>query len=169
MAAVGIRAYESVDYDACRALWVELTEHHRELYDAPSIGGDDPGSGLDQYLGDPKRVGSWVAVEDGTVVGLAGLQTFGYGEIEVEPIIVGRTARGRGIGRLLMERLFSECRERGYKVLSIMSVARNSDALASWKSMGFGTVGRVELFVELDKLSAEWRPGVVIDGVSFDC
>ena len=69
----------------------------------------------------------------------------------------------------MMERLFAECRERGYKALSIMSVARNSEALASWKSMGFETVGRVELFVELDKLSAEWRPGVVIDGVTFDC
>jgi hypothetical protein len=29
---------------------VELTDHHRWIYHDPSIGGDDPGTGFDDYL-----------------------------------------------------------------------------------------------------------------------
>ena len=38
-----IRTYESEDRDACRLLWAELTQHHRELYADPTIGGEQPG------------------------------------------------------------------------------------------------------------------------------
>jgi hypothetical protein len=67
---VGIRRYEPGDRDACRGLWVELTEWHRELFDSPTIGGEDPGSAFDEHLG---RVGTehvWVAVDDGRPVGM---------------------------------------------------------------------------------------------------
>ena len=70
---VGVRGYASADYSACRMLWVELTEHHRRIYEDPSIGGDDPGSAFDDYLAVPERVASWVADLDGWVVGLTGL------------------------------------------------------------------------------------------------
>ena len=169
MTAIETRAYEPDDYAACRALWVELTEHHRLIYDAPGIGGDDPGADWDRHLESPDRIGSWVAVEEGTVIGLAGLQTMGKDEIEVEPIIVSNTARGRGIGRQLMERMITECRGRGYGSLSVRSVARNSGALAAWRAMGFTTVGMVELFMDLHGSGSESRPGVVIQGVPFDC
>ena len=47
---VGIREYASADYSACRMLWVELTEHHRRIYEDPSIGGDDPGGAFDDVI-----------------------------------------------------------------------------------------------------------------------
>jgi hypothetical protein len=58
---VVVRPYADGDYDACRSLWAELTEYHRGIYGDPSIGGDDPGAGLDGYLAEPLRAGSWVA------------------------------------------------------------------------------------------------------------
>ncbi len=54
-------------------------KHHRRIYGDPTIGGDDPGAAFDEYLAMPDRVGSWVAVSDGTVVGLAGLLDGSYG------------------------------------------------------------------------------------------
>ena len=86
-----IRAYHPGDYEACRALCVELAEHHREIYDSPQIGGDDPGSWWDRRLANPRRVGAWVAVDDGTVIGVAGLEKMDDDEIEVEPIVVTET------------------------------------------------------------------------------
>ena len=32
---------------------MELTDHHRQIYDDPSIGADDPGTGFDDYLATP--------------------------------------------------------------------------------------------------------------------
>src|SRR6516165_8428625 len=103
-ANVVVRDYDLADYAACRMLWVELTEHHRRIYEDPSIGGDDPGGGFDDYLAVPDRVASWVADVDGWVVGLTGLldrQTSG----EVEPVVVTDRLRSRGVGRLLVERV----------------------------------------------------------------
>jgi glycine/serine hydroxymethyltransferase len=45
-----IREYRDADYEACRSLWAELTEHHRLIYGDPSIGGNDPCAGIDEYL-----------------------------------------------------------------------------------------------------------------------
>ena len=165
---IDIRAYDPDDYDACRALCVELAEHHRIIYDSPGIGGDDPGSWWDRRLESPRRVGAWVAIEGGAVIGVAGLETMDDDEIEVEPIIVSNEVRGRGIGRLLMERLMSECRDLGYRSLSVRSVARNFGAFAAWRKMGFTRVGLVELFVDLGGIASESQPGVVIDGIPFD-
>ena len=37
-----IRGYESADLERCRSLWVEVVERHREIYEDPSIGGENP-------------------------------------------------------------------------------------------------------------------------------
>jgi hypothetical protein len=58
---VTIRNNGAEDLAACRALWVELTEWHRQIFGAPQIGGIDPGGKFDEHLA---RVGSeviWLA------------------------------------------------------------------------------------------------------------
>jgi len=72
MRCVEIRPYEPSDLEACPDLYTQLVEHHREIYDDPSIGADDP-AGFDNYLALPERVATWVAVDDNSIVGLAGL------------------------------------------------------------------------------------------------
>lgn len=84
---VVVRDYAPADHAACRLLWAGLVEHHRRIYEDPSVGGDDPGDGFDGYLAMRERVASWVAESDGQVVGLTGLldhETSG----EVEPVVV---------------------------------------------------------------------------------
>src|SRR5258707_9778856 len=56
-----VRDYAEGDYRACRSLWAELTDYHRSIYGDPSIGGDDPGAGFDNYLAELQPMGSWVA------------------------------------------------------------------------------------------------------------
>lgn len=102
--AVVVRDYTPADHAAGRMLWVELTEHHRRLYDDPSIGGDDPGTGFDDYLGLAERAASWVADLDGRVVGRTGLLDHGTSG-EIEPIVVTEDLRHRGVGRLEGQRL----------------------------------------------------------------
>ena len=67
-----IRKYGPSDYQSCRALWVELTQRHREIYGDPGIGGDDPGGGLDPYLANAGLRGPWVAVVAGEGSGRQG-------------------------------------------------------------------------------------------------
>ena len=47
---------------------MELTDHHQQIYDDPSIGRDDPGNGFDDYLATPERIASWVAADLATPI-----------------------------------------------------------------------------------------------------
>lgn len=163
-----IRAYEPGDRDACRALWRELTEHHRELYADPSIGGADPGDRFDEYLAHADFVAAWVAVQGGEVVGLTGLLR-GEEGTEIEPVVVRRPARGQGIGRRLVEHVMAEARGRGERSLSIRPVARNASAIRHFLRAGFTTVGRIELFQSLEPSDRTWQPGVTMHGLDLRC
>ena len=44
---IQLREYQQTDYDDCRSLWGELTQHHANLYEAPAIAGNDPGRGFE--------------------------------------------------------------------------------------------------------------------------
>ena len=68
-----VRGYEPRDLDACRGLWVELTQWHRDIFNAPEIGGDDPGRAFDEHLANVGAENIWVAEVDGRLAGLAGL------------------------------------------------------------------------------------------------
>lgn len=113
-AQVEVRNYGPADLAACRSLWVELTEWHRQIYGSPEIGGADPGRRFDEHL---ELVGGdriWLATIGGEVVGMVGMiQT--KDEIELEPIVVSERWRGRGIGRQLAEHVVGEARAAGMR------------------------------------------------------
>jgi GNAT superfamily N-acetyltransferase len=165
--AITVRNYASGDYQACRLLWVQLTEQHRRLYKDASIGGDDPGAGFDSYLASPERVASWVAEAGGAVVGLTGLldhQASG----EVEPVVVTERLRGRGIGRLLIDRVAAEAVSRGYEYLAIRPVARNVDAIQRFYRAGFRTLGgHVDLTMDLAERRHRWLHAAHLHGLDF--
>lgn len=164
---VQVREYAPDDLHACRGLWAELTEHHREIYGDPTIGGDDPGSGFDDYLETPNRVTSWVAVIDGEVIGLTGL--FDHGSSgEVEPVVVTGTRRHQGIGQALIEQVVSAATQRGYEYLAIRPVARNVTAIQSFYQLGFRTLGgHIDLTMDLKSRRHPWREGVNLHGLDF--
>jgi len=164
-----IRDYADGDYTACRSLWAELTEYHRRIYTDPSVGGDDPGAGFDDYLTMPQRAGLWVADLRGDTVGMTGLldrDTNG----EVEPVVVTEAARAQGIGRLLIDRAVQEARARGYEYLAIRPVARNVAAIRRFHAAGFRTLGgHVDLTMDLAPRRHEWVPGQTLHGLDFRC
>lgn len=171
MSEVIIRPYCPGDLGSCRALWVELVRHHRAIYEDPTIGGDDPGLHFDRHLA---RVGPehlWVAECRGQVVGLVGLilGQEGEAEAEVEPVVVAPAYRGRGIGRLLVERVIAEARAQGAHLLTIVPAARNVEAIARFHHLGFRILGFVEMCMELRPGGGtRWIPGPEILGCAFD-
>ena len=150
-----IRGYEPHDREACRALWRELTEWHREIYGDQSIGGDgDLGDDFDEHL---EHVGAghiWVAERDGAVVGFVGLIVEGR-RGELEPLVVTRDARGSGVGRALAECVIAAAREQGLRRLDVRPAARNVSAVQFFHDAGFETLGQYELMLYLDP-PREW-------------
>jgi GNAT superfamily N-acetyltransferase len=161
---VSIREYESSDLHACRALHCELVERHREIYEDPGIGGDDPGAGFDDHLRNPELSGLWVAVSDERVVGMTSLLVRGD-EAEVEPVIVTRAARSHGVGGRLVAHAIDQARLRGIRFLSAKPVARNVEALAFFHEHGFATLGHLDVFLELSKPTPRaWKDGITVHG-----
>ncbi len=162
-----IRSYRPADLAACRELWRELTQRHRDIYNDSTIGGADPGLYFDQYLTRPNLGGVWVAEQDAAVVGLCGLLLDGT-EGEIEPIVVSAARRSRGIGRRLLRHLIAEAKRRGLKFLNIRPVARNAEAITLFHRAGFRTLGHIQMFTDLRPAKkGKWRTGVDLHGNPF--
>lgn len=147
-----IRPFEEQDASACRGLWAELTRWHRALYDDPSIGGDDPGSGFDELVG--ARI--WIAERRGSVVGFIGLVIRGR-RAEIEPVVVSFDVRGQGIGRSLVETAVEAAQSEGVRQIKASPVARNGPALRFFHELGFDTLAHVDLLLDLERPKNYWR------------
>jgi GNAT superfamily N-acetyltransferase len=162
---INIRVYTDADYEDGRSLWGELARHHADIYGDNSIAGDDPGRGFDEYLKRSDRCGSWVAEENGKIVGFTGLlDVVGEeGVAEVEPVITAILSRGKGIGSKLIEYVTGEATVKGFRFLTIKPVLRNENAFDLYVNLGFDKVGEIELFKELFPDSdREWKSGIKI-------
>lgn len=164
--AVTVRTYAETDREACRALWVDLTQHHRDIYDSPQIGGDDPGAQFDDHLARVGPVRIWVAEGADGIVGMAGMIE-GDGEVELEPIVVSAGHRGSGVGRALAQAVFQAAADLGVNRVTTRPVARNDRSLSFFHDLGFTTVGQLELIHDFVR-SDRWRPGLNVDGQTFD-
>ena len=155
MKKVIVRGYKDKDREECRALWGELTQWHRDIYDDPGIGGANPGLYFDEHL---EKVGPRqliVASIGSKVVGLVGYIDQEE-EIEVEPLIVSRDCRGLGIGTRLLDEVKRRVqKKKGIKYLSVRPVARNERAIEYFRSRGFDKIGRIELFIDFS--GHEWK------------
>ncbi|MER5781606.1 GNAT family N-acetyltransferase [Streptomyces mobaraensis] len=157
-ARVRVRRRTDRDLGACVRVLAET--HERDGY--PVNWPETPGA----WLTPASLVASWVAESDGRVVGHVGLSRSGAGDaapgvwsartgVGVDATaVVGRlsvapSARGRGIGALLMARAVAEARERGaHPVLDV--VASDVAAAALYERLGWRLLGTVE---------QEWGPG----------
>ncbi len=162
-----IRSYLPEDLPACRKLWVELTDHHRQIYHDPSIGGDDPGQSFDHHLEQAGPQHIWVAVQGQQLVGFVGLLVHGQ-EAELEPIIVSPAYRDCQAGRLLVDRVLAEAKLLNMHYLSVRPVARNLDAIRFFYRSGFQILGQIELFMDLRQSPTNtWEPGPTIAGLEL--
>jgi GNAT superfamily N-acetyltransferase len=160
-----IRNYRDDDREQCRSLWRELTEWHREIYQDQTIGGEHPEDYFDKHLAKvgPERL--WVAVHDSRVVGLVGLIVEGN-EAEIEPVIVCKAYRGKGVGKQLIETVISETRKIGVRLLNVRPVARNMETIKFLYKQGFKNLGYVELFMDFS--GNVWKQGLEIFGCNFN-
>jgi GNAT superfamily N-acetyltransferase len=76
---------------------------------------------------------------------------------EIEPIVVDREYRGRGVGQALVERVVQEARASGVTQVYAQPAGRNRDALAFFHSVGLDVVAYLR--VQLDLEPRERRPG----------
>jgi len=163
-----IRSYRNSDRNACRKLWRQLAEKHAQIYSDPNIAKNGVEDYFDQHL---KRVGPrriWVAVLNAEVVGFVGLVTSADSEDdgEIEPLIVHRDHRGRGIGKGLTVFAAEAAKKLGVKYVTVRPVARNIEALGFFRNAGFDTVGRIELFMDLT--GKEWKKGLELHGLKYE-
>ena len=165
---MSVRDFKPSDLASCRALWAEMTQRHREIYDDPSIGGENPGLEFDEHL---SRVGAdrvWVATSGDEVVGLVSL-IHDEQQAEVEPLVVASGHRGRGIGQELLNHAVAQAKALGVLCLSVKPVARNEEAISFFYDAGFKILGHIQLFMWLGPSSpGQWREGPELLVKSFD-
>ena len=136
-----VRPLEERDSPALRAIVnAVIASGDAFIYERPM---DDAGFGA--WLGGwPSR---WVAESDGHVVGGYVMRPNhpGRGSHVVNAAyMVDPAARGRGIGRALGEHSLAEARRLGYAAMQFNAVvASNEAAVATWRSLGFATIGTV--------------------------
>ena len=86
--------------------------------------------------------GAWiVAYLDGEPVGCAGLKSVDAEMVEVRRVFLDESARGRGIGRRLLEELEQHARRLGYKRVRLTTGDRQPEALGLFRAAGYGEVG----------------------------
>ncbi|MET3985411.1 GNAT family N-acetyltransferase [Streptomyces sp. PvR034] len=148
----GVRDRADRDLDECVRVLAEV--HDRDGY--PVNWPDRP----DEWLAQPSLFAAWVAERDGRVVGHIGLSRSGTGDVApglwsgregvsvertavVSRLFVAPSARGHGIGALLMARAVREAHDRGlHPVLDV--VASDTAAAALYERMGWELLATVE-------------------------
>ena len=105
-----------------------------------------------------------VAVEDGAVVGWVALSaTSGrncYSGVVEHSVYVSADARGRGIGRALLDALVAEADAAGIWTIQTSIFPDNEASVALHKRHGFRVVGRRERIAKLD---GRWRDTLLLE------
>jgi DNA-binding MarR family transcriptional regulator/GNAT superfamily N-acetyltransferase len=86
---------------------------------------------------DPAREGCWIAEHDGALAGSVMLVDAGDGVAKLRLLIVEPQARGRGIGRRLVEQCIKFARDVGYRKIALWTQSVLTDARRIYKSAGF--------------------------------
>ena len=145
-----------------------MNQRHREIYEDPTIGGENPGLEFDRHLAKvgPEQV--WVAESGEEVLGFVSLIQEGE-EAEIEPIVVGSQHRSGGVGRQLLDHAVAEAKKLGVLCLGVKPVARNLEAVSFFHDAGFQTLGHIQLFMWLGPpVPGQWKSGPELFGKRFD-
>ena len=106
----------------------------------------------------------FVAELDGEVVGWVACVPYSsraaYRGVAEESVYVAERARGRGIGRALLERLIQSGRAGGLWTLQAGIFRENEPSLALHRALGFREIGVRERIGELDSV---WRDIVLLE------
>jgi L-amino acid N-acyltransferase YncA len=105
-----------------------------------------------------------VAVEDGAVIAWAALAPTStracYAGVVEHSVYVAEHARGRGVGRALMEALVASTDAAGIWTIETGIFPENEASLALHERVGFRVVGRRERIAQLDGV---WRDTLLLE------
>ncbi len=92
---------------------------------------------------------------DDTIVGYAGLRSGGLGsDGDIQTVAVAPEHRGRGLGRLLVEALLVEARQRRVSAIFLEVRADNEVARGLYESLGFQEIDRRTGYYQPDGVDA---------------
>jgi phosphinothricin acetyltransferase len=154
---IEIRPMTAEDWPAVRAIFVEGIETRAATFETepPDYASFDASHHAEHRL---------VGVEHGRVVGwvtLAPTSARGcYAGVAESSVYVARDARGRGVGRALMEALVAGAAAGGIWTIHAGMFPENAASVALHEGLGFRLVGRFERIAELD---GEWRDTVLLE------
>jgi L-amino acid N-acyltransferase YncA len=151
-----IRGLEERDWPAVRAIFEEGIATREATFETEVPSWEDwDGAHLSLRL---------VTEEDGAIVGWAALSPYSarecYRGVAESSVYVAERARGRGIGRALMERLVRDSEEAGFWTLQAGVFPENEESLALHRRCGFRVVGVRE---RIGRLDGEWRDVVLLE------
>ncbi len=105
-----------------------------------------------------------VAETNGEMVGWGSLNVFNpreaYRFVADFSVYVERTWRGRGVGRVLLEKLIELARAHGFHKMVLSAFPFNADGMALYEKLGFRTVG---VYREQGLLDGKWVDTVVME------
>jgi len=151
-----IRGLEESDWPAVRAIFEEGIATGTATFEREAPSWEDwDGAHL------PLRL---VAEEEGEVVGWAALAPYSarecYRGVAESSVYVAAQARGRGVGRALMERLVAESDAAGYWTLLAGVSPENEASVELHRRLGFRVLGRHE---RLGRLNGEWKDVLLLE------
>jgi phosphinothricin acetyltransferase len=151
-----IRGLEERDWPAVKAIFEEGIATRAATFETEAPSWED--------WDDAHRSLRLVAEEDGAIVGWAALSPYSarecYRGVAESSVYVAERARGRGIGRALMERLVRDSEEAGFWTLQAGVFPENEESLALHRRCGFRVVGVRE---RIGRLDGEWRDVVLLE------
>ena len=105
-----------------------------------------------------------VAEHEGTMAGWGSLNVFNarpaYRHVADFSVYVERAWRGKGVGRVLLERLVALGRELGYHKLVLSAFPFNTAGVALYERLGFRTVGT---YREQGLLDGRWVDTIIME------
>src|SRR5262245_32059259 len=106
----------------------------------------------------------FVAVDSDRVVGWVALAPTSaracYAGVAESSVYIAESARGRGVGRALMEALVASARAAGIWTIHAGMFPENAASVGLHEGLGFRLVGRFERIAELDGV---WRDTVLLE------
>jgi putative acetyltransferase len=82
-----------------------------------------------------------LAIEEGDAIGIVALRRLSGRTCEMKRLYVRHEFRGRGIGRMLAERVIEEAKEAGYSRMRLDTLFRLREAIFLYESLGFKKIG----------------------------
>jgi phosphinothricin acetyltransferase len=100
----------------------------------------------------------------GEIVGWGSLNVFNareaYRFVADFSVYVERAWRGKGVGRVVLERLIELAREHGFHKMVLSAFPTNTGGMALYEKLGFRTVG---IYREQGQLDGQWVDTIIME------